>query len=120
MTPRRAPSAFDVQLWAQLLPNTPKAWQRALTWVERQHATEGTAQAALVYWRSGNLAEANRLLALIASQAAPSGYLYATPKPRIAALYSHYHHRPCLAAAAWAVIAATDRNPYQPKASTPR
>jgi hypothetical protein len=135
VTPRRSPSALDVQLWAQLLPDAPKAWQRALTWAERRHAveggfsftdardgmwTEGTAQAALVYRRRGNLAEADRLLASIARQAAPSGFLYATPATRVAALYSHYHHRPCLAATAWAVIAATGRNPYQPAASTPR
>ncbi|HET8764504.1 MAG TPA: hypothetical protein VFM52_04730, partial [Rhodanobacter sp.] len=80
--------------------------------------TEGTAQAALVYRRRGDTAAPNRLFTSIARQAAPSGFLYATPEPRVAALYSHYHHRPCLAATAWAVIAASGHNPYQPVAST--
>lgn len=133
MTPLRSPSALDVQLWAQLLPDASPAWQRALAWVEHRHAvaggfaftdardgmwTEGTTQAALVYRRRGDTAAANRLFASIARQAAPSGFLYATPEPRVAALYSHYHHRPCLAATAWAVIAASGHNPYQPVAST--
>jgi len=29
-TQLRTPSALDVQLWAQLLPDAPKAWRRAL------------------------------------------------------------------------------------------
>jgi hypothetical protein len=54
------------------------------------------------------------LFASIARQASPGGFLYATPEPRITAVYSYYHHRPCLAATAWAVLAALDRNPYLP------
>ncbi|MFK2879323.1 hypothetical protein ISP25_19810 [Rhodanobacter hydrolyticus] len=129
-TPLRSPSALDVQLWAQLLPEAPKTWRRALAWVERMHAveggfdftdvrdgiwTEGTAQAALTYRWTGDEAKADVLLALVARQTSSGGFLYATPKPRITALYSYYYHRPCLAATAWAVIAASNRNPYLPK-----
>lgn len=128
-TPLRTPSALDVQLWAQLLPDAPKAWRRALDWVERMNAvgggfdftddrdglwTEGTAQAALAYRWTGRQSRATALFASIARQASPGGFLYATPEPRITAVYSYYHHRPCLAATAWAVLAALDRNPYLP------
>lgn len=128
-TPLRSPSALDVQLWAQLLPDTPASWRRALTWVDRVHAvkggysftdardamwTEGTAQAALAFRWTGDDTKANALLASVAQQISPSGYLYATPDFRVSALYSYYYHRPCLAATAWAVLAALDRNPYQP------
>jgi hypothetical protein len=128
-TPLRTPSALDVQLWAQLLPDAPKPWRRALAWVERMNAveggfdftddrdglwTEGTAQAALAYRWTGDATAADRLFASIAQQASPGGYLYATPAPRITAVYSYYLHQPCLAATAWAVLAALDRNPYVP------
>lgn len=128
-TPLRTPSALDVQLWAQLLPDAPREWQRALHWVERVNAvkggfdftdppdglwTEGTGQAALVYRRLGHEAEANTLFASIAQQAAPGGFLYATREPRITAVYSYYYRRPHLAATAWAVLAGLDRNPYLP------
>lgn len=127
VTPLHTPSALDVQLWAQLLPDAPGKWRRAMTWVERMNAvkggfdftdardglwTEGTAQAALVYRWLGDEAEADILLASVARQASPGGFLYATPGPRITALYSYYRHQPCLAATAWAVIAASHRNPY--------
>ena len=126
-TSLRSPSALDVQLWAQLLPNAPKQWQRALRWIEKTNAvqggfdftdardgiwTEGTAQAALVYRRIGAAAKANTLFVAITQQVSPGGFLYATPEPRITAVYSYYHHQPCLAATAWAVLAALNRNPY--------
>lgn len=129
VTPLRSPSALDVQLWAQLLPNAPKAWRRALGWIERRHAvnggyaftdardgmwTEGTAQAALAWRWVGDEAKADTLFNAIAQQASPGGFLYATPEPRIVALYAWYYHRPCLAATAWAMIAASNRNPYLP------
>lgn len=129
VTPLRSPSALDVQLWAQLLPHVPKAWRRALGWVERMNAvaggfdftdvrdglwTEGTAQAALVYRRLGYAAAAAALFASIAQQASPGGFLYASREPRITAVYSWYYRRPHLAATAWAVLAALDRNPYDP------
>ena len=129
VTPLRSPSALDVQLWAQLLPDAPKPWRRALAWVERMNAaaggfdftdvrdgmwTEGTAQAALVYRQAGDEAKAGPLFDSIARQVSPGGFLYATPQPRIAAVYAYYYHQPCLAATAWAVIAASNRNPYLP------
>lgn len=124
-----SPSALDVQLWAQLLPNAPNRWQRALAWIQRNHSvgggfsftddragmwTEGTAQAALVYRQVGDEAEADKLFVIIAQQASPNGFFYATPAPRAKAAYSFYYHQPCLAATAWAVIAALNRNPYIP------
>ncbi|BFI97006.1 MAG: hypothetical protein RSP_25160 [Rhodanobacter sp.] len=130
VTPLRSPSALDVQLWAQLLPDAPREWQRALTWVEHHHAvdggfdftdvrdglwTEGTAQAALTYRWLGHKAEASRLLMSVAQQASPGGFLYATPQARITAAYAYYYHQPHLAATAWAVLAALDRNPYLPQ-----
>lgn len=129
MTSLRSPSALDVQLWAQLLPDAPKAWRRALGWIERRHAakggyaftdardgmwTEGTAQAALAWRWVGDEARADTLLARVATQASPGGFLYGTPEPRIVAPYAWYYHRPSLAATAWAVIAASNRNPYLP------
>jgi len=133
-TPVRSPSVLDVQLWAQLLPNAPKAWRRALGWAERKHAvkggfdfnddrdgawTEGTAQAALAYRWLGHDAEAEQLLASIARQTSPGGFLYATPAARITSVYAWYRHQPCLAATAWAVLAALDRNPYMPRGTVP-
>ncbi|HEX7338557.1 MAG TPA: hypothetical protein VF271_01340 [Rhodanobacteraceae bacterium] len=129
VTSLHSPSALDVQLWAQLLPHASKTWRRALSWVEHKNAvkggfdftdvrdgmwTEGTAQAALVYRWIDDDAEADKLFASIAQQVSPGGFFYATPQPRITAVYSYYYHQPCLAATAWAVIAALDRNPYLP------
>ena len=132
-TPLRSPSALDVQLWAQLLPGAPKPWRRALAWIERTNAvpggfaftgardgvwTEGTAQAALVYRWIGDAARAAPLFDSIAQQASTGGLLYATPKPRIRATYFYYYHQPCLAATAWAALAALKRNPYVPGLAT--
>lgn len=126
-TSLRTPSALDVQLWAQLLPHAPSPWRRAVRWVQQANAvrggfaftdardgmwTEGTAQAALVYRQLGASAKAEALLASIARQASPGGLLYASREPRTRAVYSWYRHQPCLAATAWAVLAALDRNPY--------
>ncbi len=127
VTPLRTPSALDVQLWAQLLPNAPQAWRRALHWVEHANAvqggfdftdardglwTEGTGQAALVYRWLGREPKTKPLFASIAQQASPGGFLYAAREPRITAIYSYYYHQPHLAATAWAILAALDRNPY--------
>jgi hypothetical protein len=127
VTPLRSPSALDVQLWSQLLPDVPAPWRRAMAWIKHANAvkggfaftdardgmwTEGTAQAALVYRRMGADATADTLFASLAKQASPDGYLYATPARRMTAVYSFYRHQPCLAATAWAVLAALKRNPY--------
>lgn len=127
VTPLHTPSALDVQLWAQLLPQAPKPWRRAIHWVEQANAvrggfaftdardgmwTEGTAQAALVYRQAGAATRADPLFGSIARQVSPGGFLYASREPRIRAVYSWYRHQPCLAATAWAVLAAFNRNPY--------
>ena len=138
----RADSGLDVQLWAQLLPNAPKDWRRALDYVEREHAvsggfdfnadrdglwTEGTAQAALVYRALGREADAEKLLTTIVRLEAPGGFFYATREPRITtglAIGSdsggadfYYYRRPHLGATAWTALAAANRNPFVPTAA---
>ena len=138
-TPNRGVSGLDVQLWAQLLPDANKRWQRALAWVERKHGvaggfdfnddrdglwTEGTAQAALVYRRLGRGSEAEKLFATIEQQVSAGGFLYATREPRITTGLAigtdsisadfQYYRRPHLGATAWAALAALDRNPFVP------
>jgi hypothetical protein len=137
VTPNRDASALDAQVWPQLLRDAPKEWRRALAYIEREHAVaggfdfnsdrdgawiEGTAQAALAYRIIGRSADAKPLLATIAAQFSKSGMVYATREPRISTGLSitpgggnadfYYFHVPHLAATAWAVLAATGRNPY--------
>jgi len=136
-TANRAMSALDVQLWAQLLPDAPAAWRRALAYVEREHAVaggfdfnadrdglwlEGTAQAALVYRLAGDEARAQALFATIAAQSGPDGLVYATREPRITTGLGissdsksddfHYYRRPHVGATAWAALAALRVNPF--------
>jgi len=137
VTPNRDTSGIDAQLWAQLLPDAPKEWRRALAYVEREHAVpggfdfnadrdglwlEGNAQAALVYRTLGREDDANRLFSTIASQFGAGGYVYATREPRITTGLAigadstsadfYYYRRPHLAATAWAALAACKRNPF--------
>ncbi|HZH26741.1 MAG TPA: hypothetical protein VEY95_06110 [Azospirillaceae bacterium] len=141
-TPNRRVSGLDAQLWPLLLPGAPIAWGKALAYAERAHGVEdggvavgfdfnddrdglwveGTAQAALVYRRFGRGADAGRLLAEVARQFGPGGYLWATREPRITTGLAlapdstgadfHYERRPHLGATAWAVLAATGWNPF--------
>jgi hypothetical protein len=142
ITANRGTSALDVQLWPLLLRDAAHAWRRALDYAEREHGVpggfdfnadrdglwlEGTAQAALVYRLLGREHEADTLLATIAAQFAPGGFVYATREVRITtglALSAdstsadfYYFRRPHLAATAWAALAATRRNPYVPAAA---
>lgn len=137
VTPNRDTSGLDAQLWVQLLPNAPREWQRALAYVEREHAVpggfdfntdrdglwlEGTAQAALVYGVLGREQDAKKLFATIAEQRGVEGYIYATREPRITTGLAigtdntsadfYYFRRPHLAATAWAAFAALKRNPF--------
>ncbi len=137
-TPNRAVSGLDVQLWAQLLPDADKRWQRALLWAESKHGvpggfdfnddrdgmwTEGTAQAALVYRRVGRDEDAAKLFASI-RQLQANAYVYATREPRITTGLAvggdsrsadfYYYRRPHLGATAWALLAALNRNPFVP------
>jgi hypothetical protein len=136
-TPNRNTSALDAQVWPLLLLDAPKDWQRSLAYIEREHAVSGgfdfnadrdgawieaTAQAALAYRRVGRTAEAKPLLVTIAAQFSKSGYVYATREPRVSTGLSttpggggqdfYYFHVPHLAATAWAILAATETNPY--------
>jgi hypothetical protein len=136
-TPNANGSGLDAQVWPLLLPGAPAAWRRSLAWVERWYAVpggfdfnddrdglwvEGTAQAALAYRVVGRPAEAERLLAGLADQVSPGGYLWATREPRVTTGLAlrpdstsadfFYERRPALAATAWVVLAALDWNPY--------
>ena len=137
VTPNRDISGLDAQLWAQLLPDAPQEWRRAIEYVEREHAVaggfdfnadrdglwlEGTAQAALVYRKLGREDGANKLFAAIVSQVAAGGFVYATREPRITTGLAlgadstsadfYYYRRPHLGATAWAALAALNRNPF--------
>ena len=136
-TPNRAMSALDVQLWAQLLPDAPPTWRRALRYVEREHAVaggfdfdadrdglwlEGTAQAALAFGLAGDDERAQDLFATIAGQFSVDGLVYATREARITTGLAvsadskskdfFYYRRPHVGATAWAALAALRANPF--------
>lgn len=140
VTVNRATSGLDAQLWPLLLPDAPAAWRQALTHVERVHAVpggfdfnddrdglwlEGTAQAALAYRATGRPLEAQRLLAEVAAEISPGGYVWATRQPFITTGLAigpdsrtddfHYHRRPHLGATAWAALASLGWNPFTGK-----
>lgn len=135
-----APSALDASLWPLIaIPDAAGGWRRSLDWARTRHGvkggygfkanpdgvwTEGTGQAALVLRASERDDEAQPLWALLLSQRAPSGMLFATPEARIGTGLSigpdstsedfYYFHLPHLGATAWAVLAAAGWNPFQP------
>lgn len=139
------PSALDASLWPLIaVPESAASWRRALDWTRRHHAagggygfnarpdgmwTEGTGQAALVLRASDRGEEARALWPLLLAQRAPSGMLFATPEPRIRTGLSigpdsttedfYYYHLPHLGATAWAVLAASGWNPFQPGGNCP-
>ncbi len=146
LTPNTAGAGLDAQVWPLLLPGAPPAWRRTLAWIERRYAVpggfdfnddrdglwvEGTAQAALAYGVAGRPAESERLLAGLAGQVSPGGYLWATREPRITTGLAlgpdstsadfYYRRRPALAATAWAVLAGLGWNPFtgRPGGGTP-
>ncbi|HYG88016.1 MAG TPA: hypothetical protein VD978_17310 [Azospirillum sp.] len=137
VTVNRALSSLDAQLWPLLLPDAPQHWRRALAYAEAAHAVdggfdfnddrdglwiEGTAQAALVYRAVGRPAEADRLLAGIAEQVSPGGYVWATRQPSITTGLAigpasitddfRYFRRPHLGATAWVALAGQGWNPF--------
>lgn len=137
VTPNRATSGLDAQLWPLLLRGAPPAWRRALDWAEHAHGVEGgfdfnadrdglwvegTAQAALVCRLVGRDDRARTLLATIAGERDAGGYLNATREARISTGLALapgsteadflYFRRPHLGATAWAVLAATATNPF--------
>lgn len=135
--------ALDTQLWPLIaLSATPPEWKSALTCAERRLGvaggfdfnddrdglwTEGTAQAALIYRVLGRQSEAGALLDTISAESSPSGWLYATREARLSTGLMigpwstendfFYFRRPHLGATAWAVLAATGRNPFLPSQS---
>lgn len=136
-TPAEHPSGLDAQLWPLLLADPPADWKRAFAYAERAHGvaggfdfnddrdglwTEGTAQAALVARALGRADEADRLLAVVARQASPGGFLWATARPSITTGLAIgpesttddflYYRRPHLAPTAWAALAALGWNPF--------
>jgi hypothetical protein len=130
--------ALDVQLWPWMAaPDAPGEWQRALRFAETHLAVrggfdfngdrdglwvEGTAQAALAYRMSGNLARSREILAGLRSDQAESGLLNATRSGRVTTGLSvdptatnadfFYYRRPHLGTTAWAALAATGWNPF--------
>ncbi|MBC7906690.1 MAG: hypothetical protein H7Y60_08095 [Rhodospirillaceae bacterium] len=140
VSPNRATSGLDAQLWPLLLDGAPEAWHQSLSYAERAHGTkggfdfnddrdgiwwEGTAQAALAYAAAGRRADADRLLGMLAGQFSPGGYLWATSTPKLTTGLAlgpdsktddfHYFRRPHLAPTAWAVLAAKRWNPFTGK-----
>ncbi|WP_448205983.1 hypothetical protein [Azospirillum sp. sgz302134] len=137
VTVNRATSGLDAQLWPLLLPGAPEGWRAALDYAERAHGVdggfdfnddrdgmwvEGTAQAALAYRAVGRPADADRLLAEVAKEVSPGGYIWATRPERITTGLAlgpdsktddfYYYRRPHLGATAWAALAAVGWNPF--------
>ena len=139
VTLNRAVSGLDSEIVADCCrPDAPADWRRALDWVEEHHGVpggfdfnddrdglwvEGTAQAALVWRLVGR--DPQPLLATLAGQIGPTGYLWATREPVVTtglALSPHstttdfvYRRRPHLGATAWAILAAKGWNLYAGK-----
>ncbi|MEA1832521.1 hypothetical protein U8607_10540 [Methylobacterium durans] len=130
--------ALDTQLWPLLgVASPPDAWRRAVSGAHERLAVpggfdfnedrdglwvEGTAQAALTLKAIGRADEARVLLATLAGQLSPSGYLFAAREPRITTGIAigpastepdfFYHRRPHLGATAWGALAALGWNPF--------
>ena len=130
--------ALDVQLWPWMaVPDAPAEWRRALHFAETHLAVpggfdfngdrdglwvEGTAQAALAYRMSGDIARSREILAGLRSDQTESGLLNATRNARVTTGLSidptgtnadfFYYRRPHLGATAWAALAATGWNPF--------
>ncbi len=130
--------ALDTQLWPLLgVADPPQAWRRALACANARLRVpggfdfnddrdglwvEGTAQAALTYRWVKDEAAARLLLATLAGQRAPSGWLYATREARVTTGLRigpastqddfFYFRRPHLGATAWAALAALGHNPF--------
>lgn len=138
LTSDRERSGLDAQIWPLIaLAHIPDDWTRALRFVDAHHRidggygynrdpdgiwTEGTAQMAAVLVLRGQPERAAPLWPILARQATPDGWLYATPEARIrtglaigpdsASSDFFYYHLPHLGATAWAVIAAKGANPF--------
>jgi hypothetical protein len=130
--------ALDVQLWPWMaVPDAPAEWRSALRFAQTHLAVpggfdfngdrdglwvEGTAQAALAYRMSGDLARSREILAGLRSDQTASGLLNATRSARVTTGLSidptstnadfFYYRRPHLGATAWAALAATGWNPF--------
>jgi len=133
--------ALDTQLWPLLaVSDAPAAWRQAMHGAEIKLSVpggfdfnndrdglwvEGTAQAALTLRSLGRERDAAALLDALASQISPSGYLFATREKRITTGLKigpnsseadfFYYRLPHLGATAWAVLAATQWNPFTGK-----
>lgn len=130
--------ALDVQLWPWMaVADAPVDWRRALRFAETHLAVpggfdfngdrdglwvEGTAQAALAYRMSGNLARSHEILTGLRSDQTETGLLNATRSAKVTTGLSidptstnadfFYYRRPHLGATAWAALAATGWNPF--------
>lgn len=130
--------ALDVQLWPWMaVPDAPAEWRSALRFAETHLAVpggfdfngdcdglwvEGTAQAALAYRMSGDLARSQEILAGLRSDQTESGLLNATRSAKVTTGLSidptstnadfFYYRRPHLGATAWAALAVAGWNPF--------
>lgn len=130
-------SGLDAQLWPLMLADAPADWRRALTYADKGHGldggydfnadrdgvwVEGTAQAALAWRIAGDAARADALLAGLAADISPGGYLWATRGGRVSTGFAigpdskeadfFYYRQPHLGATSWAVLAARRWNPF--------
>lgn len=137
VTVDRAISSLDAQLWPLLLRDAPERWRRSLAHVEQTHGVdggfdfnddrdglwvEGTAQASLAFRAVGRTGDADRLLAEVAKEISPGGYVWATRQPSISTGLAigpastiddfRYYRRPHLGATAWVALAALGWNPF--------
>ncbi|MFD2232547.1 hypothetical protein [Phaeospirillum tilakii] len=137
VSPNRANSGLDAQLWPTLLAGAAPDWRRALAYAERAHGVpggfsfaadraglwcEGTAQAALAWRAAGRPERTRALLATLAGQVSPGGYLWATPETRLPTGLAigpdsvsadfFYYRWPHLGATAWTALAEQGWNPF--------
>lgn len=134
VTINRAVSALDTQLWPLLLAGAEPRWRVAAAYARRTHFIdggydfnedrdgvwiEGTGQAALVERLLGRPDEAARLLARIARERSPGGFLWAASVPRLSTGLAAgpgdelaYYRVAHLGATCWAILAALGWNPF--------
>jgi hypothetical protein len=133
--------AADANLWPLLAPGAALEWRASLGTVLRRQGVppavpqgidfdedrdgiwlEGTAYVALVARRAGQAALADRMMATLRGQTAPSGLVWACTVPRLTTGFStglteaadfFYYRRPHVGATAWAALAQMDVNPFQ-------
>ncbi len=140
---RNGVMVLDAQIWPLMVVpagERPAAWNGAAARIDATLAVpggydfngdrdglwvEGTAQAALMFRLEGDGKRAGSLMgSVLENRDAASGWLFATREKEISTGLTidaagaggefRYYRRPHLGATAWAVLAATGFNPFQP------